>query len=115
MALTAHATGTQTATISTEHSLTTAAVAGVFILEVDTNAMVSGDSLELRIKKKILTGGSARTYLFVRYDGAQAPDDLIKVSIPVNNELVEAGALDFTLKQIAGTGRAFPWKVLKHA
>lgn len=115
MAVTAHATGTQTATINTEHSLTTVAVAGTFILEVDLNAMAVGDSLELRVKKKILTGGTARVYIYARFDSMPTTDDVIKSSIPISNDLVEAGALDFTLKQIAGTGRAYPWKVLKFA
>jgi hypothetical protein len=50
-----------------------------------------------------------------RYLDAQPTDDIIKVSVPISNELTDAGSLRFSLKQTAGTGRAYPWKVLKYA
>ena len=115
MAVTAHASGTQTATISTEHFLTSPNVAGTFTLHVDTNAMAAGDVLELRIYQMVLTGGTQRVAYFQQYIGAQNADDLIKISVPISNELTDTNALRFSLKQTAGTGRAFPWKVLKYA
>lgn len=114
MAVTAHASGTQTATISTEHELSAVAVAGVFTLHVDTVNMADGDYVELRVKQKILSGGTARTIIFQGISDAQPADDAIWYSIPISNDLVEAGALSFTLKQVSGTGRNFPWKILKH-
>lgn len=112
MAVTAHASGTQTATINTEHTLDDVAVAGVFVLEVDTNAMLSGDVLELRLYAITLTGGTRRVAYYDLYSGAQPADDKIKISVPIPNELTDAGSIRATLKQTAGTGRAFPWKVL---
>jgi hypothetical protein len=114
MAVTAQATGTQTATISTEHTLADVAVVGTFTIHVDTNAMASGDTLELRIYQMVLTAGTRRVAYYTVYSGAQSSDDLIKISVPIANELTDAGALRFTLTQTAGTGRAFPWKVLKY-
>ena len=104
------ASGTQTATINTEHSLLSQTTAGTFVLEVDTNALANGDILELRIKKIVLVSGTERVcYIEIYYD-AQDTDDLIKTSLPVP---VDTGIqTEFTLKQTAGTGRAFPWKVL---
>ena len=67
------------------------------------------------MKQIVLTGGTSRTAYVESYTGAQSADDLIKISVPISNELSDANSLQFTLKQTAGTGRAFPWKVLKYA
>jgi hypothetical protein len=115
MAVTAAGSGTQTATISTEHTLLDVSAAGTYTFHVDTNAMAAGDTLELRIYQMVLTGGTRRVAYFVSYSGAQSSDDLVKISVPISNELADSGALRFTLKQTAGTGRALPWKVLKYA
>lgn len=114
MAVSAQGSGTQTATITTEHTLLDIAIAGTFTFHVDTINMASGDTLELRIYQIILTGGTRRVAYKVTYVDVQSSDDLIKISVPISNELTDAGALRFTLKQTAGTGRAFPWKVLKY-
>ena len=113
MAVTLHASGTQSATVTTEHSLGTAAVAGVFQLIVDVSGLLDNDVLVLRIKQKVLTGGTARVMWSETYYGAQSAEAYIVPSIPVLNDLVEAGALDFTLQQTFGTSRDFPWKVVK--
>ena len=84
MAVTAHATGTATGS-TTETSLTTVAVAGTFTLHVDTVNMAAGDLLVIRVKQKVLTGGTARTAYFGRYTDAQPTDDLIKISVPISN------------------------------
>lgn len=119
MAVTAQGSGTQTATISTEHTLLDVAVAGTFTFHVDTNAMASGDTLELRIYQIVLTGGTRRVAYLQSYVGAQdaSTNELapIKISVPISNELTDTGSLRFTLKQTAGTGRSLPWKVLKYA
>jgi hypothetical protein len=115
MAVTAHASGTQSATVPTEHFLTSPNVAGTFTLHVDTVNMVAGDVLELRCYQMVLTAGTQRVAYFVRYDGAQPTDDLIKISVPISNELTDTNALRFSLNQTKGTSRNFPWKVLKYA
>lgn len=118
MAVTAQGSGTQTAVISTEHTLIDVAVAGTFTLHVDLSVLASGDTLELRCYQIVLTGGTRRTAYFQNYMDAQGGDDTyprIAISVPISNELTDAGSLRFTLKQTTGTGRAFPWKVLKYA
>jgi hypothetical protein len=115
MAVTAHASGTQTATVTTEHFLTSPNVAGTFTLHVDCVNMAAGDSVEFRIYQMVLTGGTSRVAYYARYDGAQPDDDEIKISIPISNELTDTNALRFSLKQTLGTSRNFPWKVLKYA
>lgn len=114
MAVTAQASGTQTATIGTEHTLTDVNTSGTFTLHVDTNAMIAGDSLELRVYQMVLTASTRRVAYFQNYFDAQSADDKIKITIPISNELTDTGALRFSLKQVTGTGRSFPWKVLRY-
>lgn len=115
MAVTAYASGTQTATVTTEHFLSSPNVAGTFTLHVDTVNMVAGDVLELRVYQMVLTGGTQRVAYLVLYAGAQPVDDRIKISVPISNELTDTNSLRFSLKQTFGTSRDFPWKVLKYA
>lgn len=117
MAVTAQSSGTLTATGGgVEDTLLDVAVAGTFTLHVDTNAMVAADIVELRIYQIVLTGGTRRVAYFASFSGAQPTDDVIKISVPISNELTDSGALRFTLTQKgSGTDKAFPWKVLKYA
>ena len=100
------ASGTQTATISTEHSLATDTTGKTYVLVVDTNAMVNGDELELRIKTKVLTGGTVRLAYIAGYAHIQSAPNKYSVPIPAK------WSCEATLKQTAGTGRAFPWELL---
>lgn len=107
MAVSSNQNGTQTATINTEHTLgTSVTAAGTYVLEVDTTNMANGDVLELRAKTKVLTGGTEKQYLLATYANVQT--DVVKMSIPVPS----AYSISFTLKQTAGTGRAFDWNIL---
>lgn len=115
MPVTAQGSGTQAATVTTEHTLLDVAIAGTFTLHVDTVNMVAGDALELRVYQMVLTGGTRRVAYYSIFTAAQPADDLIKISVPISNELTDAGSLRFTLKQTTGTSRNFPWKVLKYA
>lgn len=109
--------GTQSGTHSVvaECVLDAVAAAGTYTFHVDTVNMAAADVVELRAYQIILTGGTRRVAYLGRYFDAQAVDDVIKISVPISNELTDAGSLWFTLKQTAGTARAFPWKVLKYA
>lgn len=113
MTVTAQGSGTQTAVINTEHTLLDIAVAGSFLLVVDKINMALNDTLELRWYQIVLTGGTRRVAYLGTYYNAQSADDMIGISVPISNELADAGSLRATLKQTAGTGRNFDWKVLK--
>jgi len=115
MAVTLHASGTHTAGASTEVTLATAAVAGTFTYHVDLINFAAGDVVILRVYQMILTSGTQRVLYVQRYSGVQSPDDMIKVSLPVSNDLVEANALTFTIHRTFGAARNIPWKVLKYA
>lgn len=99
------ASGTQTATVTTEHTLSTLTVDKVLVFEVDTANMVAGDVVELRVKGKTLTGGTERLYIFAAFYGAQ--NEPKKVCLPIKSDIEAV----FTLKQTFGTGRQFAWKV----
>lgn len=114
MTVTAKGSGTQTAVIGTEHTLLDVATVGTYTFHTDLFPMALGDMVELRIYQMVLTGGTRRVAYMVRYMDVQPTDDMIKLSVPISNELTDAGALRFTLKQISGVGRTFPWKVLSY-
>src|SRR5436853_456086 len=111
MAVTAQGSGTITATVSTttDDVLLNVAVAGTFTFHVDTINMAAGDVVELRIYQIILTGGTRRVAYLARYADAQPADDIIKISVPIANELTDSGSLRFALRQTFGTGRSYPW------
>ncbi len=115
MAVTAQGSGTQPATIGTEHTLLDVAIAGTFTFHVDLFPMASGDTVELRIHQMVLTSGTRRVAYMETFTGAQVADNLIQISVAISNELTDAGALRFTLKQTAGSGKSYVWKVLKYA
>lgn len=114
MAVTALSSGTQTSIINTEHTLANAAVSGVFSLHVDLSNMTTGDTVELRIYQKVLTGDTALVAYQQTFQDTQPTDGQIAVSVPIANELEEAVSLKFTLKQTAGSARTYKWKVLKY-
>ena len=112
MAISEHGTGTQTATINTEHTLNTTTpetTDGIYQLFVDTANMVAGDILELRIKEKVVSAGTIRQVLLATLAGAQSDPGWASPS------LILLHGWDMTLKQTAGTGRSFPWSIRKVA
>ena len=106
MALAVVASGTQTATVTTEHTLATSTTGKTYVLVVDAVAMVKGDYLELRIKTKVLAGGAEGLAYYAAYANVQG--EVIKYSIPVPANI----SCVATLKQTAGTSRNFPWSLL---
>ena len=108
MSVAAVASGSQTAVITTEHTLAVAAAAGTYVLVVNLSNLASGDTVELRIKGKIFSGDGYTTELLDSYTDAQAEGQAYARSIPVATDT----AITATLKQTAGTGRVFPWKLL---
>lgn len=115
MTVAAFASGTQTATVTTEHFLTSPNEAGVYTFHVDLVNMVAGDHVELRIYQMVLTGGTQRVAYIETFQGVQPADGLIAISVPISNELTDTNSLRFSLKQTLGTSRDFLWKVLKHS
>ena len=77
---TSKADGSQTAVISTEHTLATITDAGSYVLGVDVSNLALGDKLTLRIKTKVRSAGTTRTtYIAV---GAPGSEVLIAENVP---------------------------------
>lgn len=106
MAVTVESSTTQAATVGTEHVLHVATAAKVYVLLVDTVNLADGDTLELRVKTKVITPGPVGVAYLGTY--AHAQEEPIKLSVPIAAPL---GA-EFTLKQRDGTGRSFDWAVV---
>ena len=116
--ITAYATGTQTCTVTTEHFISSPNVAGLFRLVLDLDALAANDVLEVRAYKMTLTGGTSRQIGFWAFYGADGglADGSVTVILPdtaIPNELTDANAVRFSLKQTFGTGRDIPWAVLR--
>lgn len=113
MAIFAHVATSVTPTLNTETFLSNVAVPGTYTLHIDLSNMAAGDYLEIRIYQMVLTGGASRVAYFSQYSHAQPTDNMIAISVPISNELTDAQALRFSIKQTAGTARAYPHKILR--
>lgn len=98
--------GTQVASVSTEHTLSTRTAARTYVLLVDLSNLAAGDTVEIRAKLKVLSGSSVRQAYVETFTGEQVDDVFVSIPIPT------AHSCSFTLKQTAGTGRSFDWGVL---
>lgn len=108
MTLSVVASGTQTASIGTEHTLSAPSASNVYQLIVNLENMVNGDVIELRFKRKILSGSAAaQTVFFATYANAPGTDGELALSPPAPCP----HGCAVTLKQTAGTGRDFDWSL----
>lgn len=114
MAVTSFSTSSAALVIGTE-TFIDVNQAGTYVFEVDLNLMAAADIVVLRAYIMNNTAGTARIAYEMRYYDAQPTNEQISVSPPVSNELTDAQSLRFSITQSAGTGRAIPRKVLKHA
>lgn len=97
--------GSQTATLGTEHDLATVTDAGTYQLVVDTANLANEETLELRVYGKARSSDTERLFYVAGFAHAQTA--ALKASLAV----VSPHHARFTLKQTGGTGRAFPWAV----
>src|SRR3954471_6420083 len=98
--------GTQTATLTTEHSLATPTTAKTRVLIVDLTNLVAGENTLLQIKGKVLTGGATVVIRYALYAGP-----LLEPHVQSPPVVLPFGGT-FTLTQTGGTGRTFPWSVI---
>ncbi|MDZ7355882.1 MAG: hypothetical protein ONB55_22405 [candidate division KSB1 bacterium] len=100
------ASGSQAATIGTEHNLLNTSSAGVYQVVVDANALANGatpDILRLRVYSSARSGDTERLVGDFWFQGAQAQP---LIELP---PFVTTHALRVTLTQTQGTGRTYPW------
>ena len=107
MAITSAGSGTQTAILTTEHTLVTLTSAGVYVINVDAAALANGETLTLRAKVKTLSGGTSRLAYVAVFQQALGQPSLFSIPIPALIEVV------FTLRQDGGVGRSYPWNVIQ--
>ena len=119
---TVESTGTQSASVGTEHTLYHSTAFKTYLSRFSLSAMLSSESgttgstgqdvVELRIYAPIFatatstSPANANLVYYGTYVGVQVP--AIKESIPV---VAPAGVL-ITLKQVNGTGRSYDWGVI---
>lgn len=106
MTVTAVATDTQTAVLSTPHTLETQTANKTYVLCVDLAEMDSGDVVVLEAFTKVTSGGLSALSHTEQFSGTQAQSSFISIPIPSVHEIV------FVLTQTAGTARDFPWTLL---
>lgn len=104
MTWTVDSSGSQTATITTEHVLASPTTVATYVLSVDTVNLVNGDLLELRCYDMV-DGSNYRQMWKGTFQHVQINNAKVSPPIAVTTQA------KFTLKQTAGTGRAFPWSV----
>jgi hypothetical protein len=99
--------GTQTATINTEHVLVddTTHEGHVFDGKIHLNNMASGDSTTITLYEKALSGSTLSITYQATFVGGQSPQVLQILPLTLAKEW------KLTLKQTAGTGRAYDWTV----
>lgn len=107
---TEHEAGSKTADGSEQTLNTTSpeTTDGAFQLLVDLGNMALGDVLELRIKEKVQSSaGTQRLVWLATYQHART--EKVAVSPPI----LMLHGWDMTLRQTAGTNRAYPWSIRK--
>jgi len=97
--------GSQTAVISTEHTLDTITTAGSYVLGVDLSNMDPGDRLTLRIKTKVRSSGTTRTTYIASYANTQGTPNALSIPVASPHEFIA------TLEQTTGIGRTFNWEI----
>lgn len=105
MAVTIAAEGSQSATLDTEHTLSTLTTAGVYVLAVDLANMAKADRLVLRIKTKLTAGDTLQLVYETVIENDQHELNLYAPPVPITVEYVA------TLEQTDGTGRTFIWAI----
>jgi hypothetical protein len=112
MAISQHASGSQTTTIGTEHTLGTNpdTTAGVFQLVLDVSTLGLGDVLEVRVYEKATGAGDTQRGLLLGTLRDTQSDQLW-----VSPSLILLNGWRFSIKQAAGTSKTILWSIRKVA
>lgn len=102
---TENTSGSQTATLSTDHTLATITTAGIYQLRVDTTNLVTGETLFVEVQEKVRTGDGYTTAFKQSFAGSTSEDTIVLIPWTV------VWGVKFIIRQEGGTGRAFPWSI----
>jgi hypothetical protein len=97
--------GTQTAVVSTEHTLVTEVTGKWRVLVVSLANLVAGDTVVLRAKAPVISGGPDLLIKEYPFTGVQAEPNVQSFGF----DMPYGGT--FTLTQTAGTARTYAWHV----
>ena len=107
MAVTSVGSGSQLiSALDTEYTLDTETTAGVYVLVVDTNVLVNGDTLIIRLYTKVASGKTSRIAYEAAFSNVQGEPNKYSPAIPIDTELV------CKIEQTDGTARTFDWNLL---
>ncbi len=98
-------TGSQTATIDTEHDVKTYTASNIYVYTIEVNNLADGDVVEFRVYKKDQGSGTDREIDRQTLSHAQAQGwaKFPPFFLPFGGK--------FTILQTAGTGRSFDWHI----
>lgn len=108
MAAAVKTSGSQAATVTTEHTLATVTDAGVYQAAIDVSDLVNGatpDLLEIRIYGKARSSDTERLIKVWSLIGAQT--EALWLSPP----FISPHHYKLTINQIQGTSRTFEWAI----
>ena len=91
--------------LNNEYALSSPTTAGSRILTVDATSLVSGDTLTLRVKEKVLSGGTVGLVKEVTLYGP-VYEGIVK-GLPFTSPY----GCTYTLTQSTGTLRSIPWRI----
>lgn len=100
--------GSQTATLDTEHTLATVTDAGTYCLAVDLDALAGGSSpdiMRIKLYGKARSSDTERLIKTWSFWGVQSE------KLWISPAFLSPHHMKWTLEQTDGTGRAFPWAV----
>jgi hypothetical protein len=96
---------TELSCVSGSSTLQNNTTAGIYQLMLDLSAMAAGDSFRIRIKEKVIAGGTQRNIEDVTLSGAQADPNYVTPSLLLVN------GWDMTIVRVGGTDRAVPYSI----
>lgn len=109
MAVVSVASGSQTAVVNTEHSLSQVTGVGIYVLEVDTSALAAGDTLQVAVKTTCRPADDLKPAYVEELTGVQVNQNWHSVPVP----LASGDQIAATILQNAGTAKAFPWNLMR--
>jgi hypothetical protein len=107
MALAEVTGATQSATLDTDHTLTTQTTAGTYVLGVDFTNHAAADITEISIYVKLRSASTSKLAYRATFSGLQDTPIKYSVPVPVPFEII------CKLQQTDGTGRNFEWSLYK--
>ena len=108
MALTTSSSGSQACTVTTDHTLATDTVAGVYVCMWNLTTSVAADVFECFVLTKVLTGDTLEEIYHAVY-----ANDLGAIPIVASPPIVSMFSISMHIKQAAGTTRTIPWSLVR--